>query len=184
MLVPFLTLCADICPFTTGILLQTEEALRADHDASKVKIVELTVDPHRDTPARLAAYAKLTHAGWELVTESPADLKALSKWFGFSYVKVPEDNPPSIDWWTGKPLTYDVDHSDNYFVIDPSGHERVVQDAAPDYQGHLNSKLQKFLSPLGRKHQKHPPQPDWTTADALAALAHVLHQRLPASATG
>lgn len=184
MLVPFLTLCADICPFTTGILLRVEQALRADHAASKVKIVELTVDPHRDTPARLAAYAKLTHAGWELVTESPAHLKALSKWFGFTYVKVPEDNPPSIDWWTGKPLTYDVDHSDNYFVIDPSGRERVVQDAAPDYHGRLNPKLQRFLSPLGRAHQRHPPQPDWTTADTLAALAQVLHRELPVAPNG
>ncbi|HEY2715452.1 MAG TPA: SCO family protein [Solirubrobacterales bacterium] len=184
MLVPFLTLCADICPFTTGILLQTERALRVDHAASKVKIVELTVDPHRDTPARLAAYRKLTHAGWELVTESPAHLAALSKFFGFSYEKIPEGKPPSIDWWTGKPLTYDVDHSDNYFVIDPSGRERVVQDAAPDFKGHLNPKLQKFLSPLGRAHQKHPPQPDWTTADALAALAQVLHRELPVAPTG
>jgi protein SCO1/2 len=184
MLVPFLTLCADICPFTTGILLQVEKALRADRAASKVEIVELTVDPHRDTPARLAAYEKLAHAGWQLVTESPAHLAALSKFFGFSYEKIPEGNPPSIDWLTGKPLTYDVDHSDNYFVIDPEGNERVVQDAAPDFQGHLNPKLQKFLSPLGRAHQKHPPQPDWTTADALAALAHVLHRELPAASGG
>ncbi|HEX4752629.1 MAG TPA: SCO family protein [Solirubrobacterales bacterium] len=179
MLVPFLTLCADICPFTTGILLQVEKTLRADHAASKVKIVELTVDPHRDSPARLAAYGKLTHAGWELVTETPAHLATLAKFFGFSYEKIAEGNPPSIDWWTGKPLTYDVDHSDNYFVIDPSGNERVVQDAAPDFHGKLAPKLQKFLSPVGRQHQKHPPQPDWTTADALAALSHVLHQELP-----
>jgi protein SCO1/2 len=183
MLVPFLTLCADICPFTTGILLQVEEALKADHAPSKVEIVELTVDPHRDTPARLAAYGKLTHAGWQLVTESPAHLAALSKFFGFSYEKIPESNRPSIDWWTGKPLTYDVDHSDNYFVIDPAGNERVVQDAAPDFHGHLNPKLQEFLSPLGRAHQRHAPQPDWTTADALAALGHVMHHELPA-ATG
>jgi protein SCO1 len=183
MLVPFLTLCADICPFTTGILLQVEKALKADHATSKVAIVELTVDPHRDTPARLAAYAKLTHAGWELVRAEPADLSKMGKFFGFSYGKVPEGNPPSIDWWTGKPLTYDVDHSDNYFVIDPSGDERVVEDAAPDFHGKLNPKLQKFLSPLGRKHQKHPPQPDWTTADALAALGHVMGRELPAAAT-
>lgn len=57
-----------------------------------------------------------------------------------------------------------------------------MEDAAPDHKGKLNPKLQKFLSPLGRKHQKHPPQPDWTTADALAALGHVMHQELsPAS---
>jgi protein SCO1 len=184
MLVPFLTLCADICPFTTGILLQVEQALKADHATSEVEIVELSVDPHRDTTARLAAYARLTHAGWQLVRTNPADLAKFQKFFEFTYIKVPEDNPPSIDWMTGKPLTYDIQHSDDYFVIDPQGDERIVEDAAPDYTGKLNPKLQKFLSAEGRQHQKRPPQPDWTTADALAALGHVIHQELPTAATG
>ncbi len=181
LLVPFLTLCSDICPLTTGNLLQAEQSLRADHAASKVQIVELTVDPRRDTPARLAAYAKLTGIHFQLVTESPRELATLARFFGFSYEKVPEDKPPSIDWWTGKPLTYDVDHSDNYFVIDPSGSERVVQDAAPDFHGHLNSKLYRFLDGLGHYHLEHPAQPDWTPADVLAALGYVLHRSLPVS---
>ncbi len=179
MLVPFLTLCADICPFTTGILLQVEKALKADHAASKVEIVELSVDPHRDTVKRLAAYGKLTHAGWQLVRMSPADLARFQEFFKFTYIKVPEDDPPSIDWMTGKPLTYDIQHSDDYFVIDPKGTERIVEDAAPDYTGKLNPKLQRFLSAEGREHQKHPPQPDWTTADALAAIEHVAGVNLP-----
>jgi protein SCO1 len=180
VLVPFLTLCADICPFTTGILLQTEKALEAAHATSKVEIVELTVDPHRDTTSRLEAYAKLTHAGWQLVRATPVDLSKMGKFFGFSFGKIPEDNPPSIDWLTGKPLTYDVEHSDNYFVIDGAGNERVVEDAAPDYTGKLNPKLQKFLSAEGRQHQKHPPQPDWTQADLLQAIEHVTGEKLMA----
>jgi protein SCO1 len=178
VLVPFLTLCADICPFTTGILLQVEKALEADHATSKVEIVELSVDPHRDTTARLAAYAKLTHAGWQLARTDPADLAKLQEFFEFTYIKVAEDNPPSIDWMTGKPLTYDIQHSDNYFVIDPKGVERVVQDAAPDYKGKLNPKLQKFLSAEGREHQKQPPQPDWTKANVLEALEQVSGEKL------
>jgi protein SCO1 len=181
LLVPFLTLCSDICPLTTGNLLQVEQSLRRDHAASQVQIVEITVDPKRDTPARLAAYAKLTGVRFQLVTERPRELAALAKFFGFSYEKVPEDKPPSIDWWTGKPLTYDIDHSDNYFVIDPSGSERVVQDAAPDFHGHLNPKLYHFLNGLGRYHIEHPAQPDWTPKDALAALGYVLHRSLPVS---
>ncbi len=177
VLVPFLTLCADICPFTTGILLQVEKALEAAH-AKNVEIVELSVDPHRDTVKRLAAYAKLTHAGWQLVRMDPADLAKLQKFFEFTYIKVAEDKPPSIDWMTGKPLTYDIQHSDNYFVIDPKGVERVVQDAAPDYKGKLNPKLQKFLSAEGRQHQKHPPQPDWTKANVLEAIEHVTGEKL------
>ena len=181
LLVPFLSLCQDICPMTTGNLLQVQQSLSADHVASKVQIVELSVDPGRDTPKRLAAYAKLTHASWELVTETPSELRALAKFFGFTYQKVPEDKPASIDWLTGRPLTYDVDHSDNYFVIDPSGVERVAQDAAPDFHGSLNPRLYKFLDQLGRQHLAQPPQPDWTPSDALRALSVSVGHALPAS---
>jgi len=171
LLVPFLTLCQDVCPLITGNLLAVEQSLKADHAAGKVEIVELTIDPHRDTPARLAAYANLTHADWQLVTESPSTLHKLSKFFGFYFKKIAEEDPDARDWWTGKPLTYDVDHTDNYFVIDPSGVERVVQDAAPDFHGKLNPKLYKFLDVLGRRHLNHPAQPDWTPTAVLNALA-------------
>lgn len=183
LLVPFLTLCQDVCPLTTGNLLQVEASLRADHAASRVQIIELSGDPARDTSARLAAYAKLTGAAWQLVTEPPAELRALEKFFGFSFQKVPEDDPHARDWWTGRPLTYDVDHTDDYFVIDATGHERVVNVASPDFHGRLNPKLYAFLSPLGREHLKQAPQPDWTPANALQALAIVLHRSLPLSST-
>jgi protein SCO1 len=179
LLVPFLSLCQDVCPLITGNLVAAEQSLAADHAASKVQIVELTVDPARDTPARLAAYAKLTGAHWELVTEPPAELRRLAKFFGFYYQKVPEDDPDARDWWTGKPLTYDVDHTDNYFVIDPAGVERVVQDGAPDFHGKLNPKLYNFLDELGRQHLKQPPQPNWTPTDLLQALAVSVGTSLP-----
>jgi protein SCO1 len=179
LLVPFLTLCQDICPMMTGNLVAVEQSLRADRAASGVQIVELSVDPGRDSPARLAAYAKLTGAGWQFVTEPPAELHRLAKFFGFYYQKVPEDDPDARDWLTGKRLTYDVDHTDNYFVIDPEGVERVVQVAAPDFHGHLNPTLYNFLDELGRQHLKQPPQPDWTPADALQALAVSVGRSLP-----
>jgi protein SCO1/2 len=181
LLVPFLSLCQDICPMITGNLLQVQQSLNADHAASNVQIVEVSVDPDRDTPKRLAAYATLTHATWELVTESPAALRTLARYFGFTYAKVPEEKSASLDWLTGKPLTYDVDHSDNYFVIDPRGSERVVQDAAPAFHGSLNPKLRTFLSELGRRHLAQPPQPSWTPADALKALAVSVGRSLPLS---
>jgi protein SCO1/2 len=179
LLVPFLSLCQDVCPLITGNLVAVEQSLRADHAACKVQIVELTIDPGRDTPARLAAYANLTGADWQLVTEPPVELRSLAKFFGFYYQKVPEDDPDARDWWTGKPLTYDVDHTDNYFVIDPAGVERVVQDGAPDFHGKLNPKLYHFLDALGRQHLKQPPQPDWTPADLLRAVAVAVGTSLP-----
>jgi cytochrome oxidase Cu insertion factor (SCO1/SenC/PrrC family) len=178
LLVPFLTLCQDVCPLTTGNLVGVQNALQADGASHQVQIVELTVDPGRDSPARLAAYARLTGARWELVTESGRDLRRLSKFFGFYYQRVPEDEPAGIDWWTGKKLTYDVDHSDNYFVINPQGVLRVSQDAAPDFHGHLNPRLYHFLDALGRKHLAHAPNPDWTPVDALDALSVTVGRQL------
>jgi protein SCO1/2 len=178
LLVPFLTLCQDICPMTTGNLLQVEHALQADHASSTVQIVELSVDPQRDTPARLAAYQQLTGLNWQLVTETPADLAAISKFFGFYYQVVPEDNPPGIDWWTGQPLTYDVNHSDGYVVINPAGIERFFTAAAPNFHGKLTPALKRFLSAQGRQHLKHPPTPNYTPSDILQALGWSMNHSL------
>ena len=179
MLVPFLSLCSDICPMTTGNLLQVERSLQAAHLADRVQIVELSVDPDRDTPTRLAAYARLTGANWALVTESDAQLATLARFFGFTYQKVPQDNPPAVDWWTGKPLTYDVDHSDGYVLIAPDGRQRFTTGAAPDFSGQLNHRLRAFLNSQGRDHLVHPPQPGWTPGDALASLGWMIGRAVP-----
>jgi protein SCO1 len=178
LLVPSLTLCQDVCPFTTGVLNQVEAALRQDGATSKVEIVELSVDPARDTPDRLAAYAELTGARFTLVTESAASLASIARYFGFSYQKVPEDTPPGVDWLTGQPLTYDVDHSDGYVILNAERAEIFGSGAAPSYGGPLNPKLEQFLSPLGHLHQKHPPKPSYTDADVLEALSWALGQSL------
>ena len=89
MVVPFLTLCTDICPLDTGNLLQVEKALRVAGESGKVQIVELSVDPGRDTPARLAAYQRLTGATWQLVTESPLVLTQFERFFGWDLARVP-----------------------------------------------------------------------------------------------
>ena len=48
--VPFLTLWTEIGPSTNGNLLGVEQSLRAAHLADKVEIVQVSVDPERDTP--------------------------------------------------------------------------------------------------------------------------------------
>jgi protein SCO1/2 len=183
MVVPFLTLCSDICPMTTGNLVVVERALRADHAASSVNLVELTVDPGRDTPARLAAYAKLTDANWRLVTEEPDALQRLAAFFGFFYQQVPQDSPPAIDWLTGRPLTYDVNHSDGFVILDGQGHERFATGAAPQFNGTLNPQLHAFLNAEGRSHLAHPPQPGWQPSQALGALSWVLGRTLASPGT-
>jgi cytochrome oxidase Cu insertion factor (SCO1/SenC/PrrC family) len=178
LVVPFLTLCTDICPLDTGNLLQVEHSLVADGSASKVQLVELSVDPGRDTPARLAAYAHLTGSSWELLTETAAQATEVEHFFGWVVQRVPEGSPPSLDWWTGKPLTYDINHSDGFVVIDSHGHERFSTGAAPDFHGTLNPTLHKFLTAEGRDHLAHPETPGWSPTTALDTLGWMLHRPL------
>lgn len=125
-LVPFLTSCQEECPVTTGAQLALERQLAAQHLTSKAAIVEVTLDPGRDTPQRMAAYAKLTGVSWPLLTTAPATIAALWHFFGVYYQVVPEASPPGIDWQTGQPYTYDVNHSDGFALLDPQLRKRFI----------------------------------------------------------
>jgi protein SCO1 len=174
VLAPFLSLCQDECPLVTGAFISLQRDLRAAGQAQRVVFVEATVDPGRDTVARLAAYEKEFGADWDLWTGTPAQVAAFWKPFGVEYQKIPEEQPPKDDWWTGQPLTYDVEHTDGYILIDPSGRERFVDATAPNMQGQLDKKLTGLLDEGGVQDLNHPEPPNWTTADALASISWLL----------
>jgi len=174
MLVPFLTLCHEICPLTTGNLLQVQTALGAAHLQDRVQIVELSIDPARDDTARLAAYANLTGASWELVTESPATLDAIAKFFGFAHWRAPVDADAAPDWLTGQTLSYDVDHSNGYVLINGSGTQIFSTGAAPAFRGTLTPTLRRYLSDTGVHNLLDPPSTAWSTQTALTELSWAL----------
>jgi protein SCO1/2 len=180
VLAPFLSLCQDECPLVTGAFLALQRDVRAAGLHGRVAFVEATVDPDRDTVPRLAAYQKDFGANWDLWTGSAASVAAFWKAFGVTYQKVPEDQPPKRDSWTGQPLTYDVVHTDGYILIDPSGRERFVDASAPNVPG-LSPKLRSLLDQEAQKGLAHPEQPNWTVANALASLSWVLGSNVPAS---
>jgi protein SCO1/2 len=173
VLAPFLSLCQDECPLVTGAFLTLQRDVRAAGQGGRVVFVEATVDPGRDTVARLAAYQKEFGADWDLWTGTPAAIAAFWKPFGVSYQKVPEEQPPELDWWTGKPLTYDMIHTDGYILIDHAGRERFVDASAPNMPG-LSPKLKALLDDQGLHDLTHPLQPDWTVGQALVAASWVL----------
>ena len=130
--------------------------------------------------ARLAAYQKEFGADWDLWTGTPAQIAAFWKPFGVEYQKIPEEQPPKDDWWTGQPLTYDVEHTDGYVLIDPSGRERFVDATAPNMKGQLDPKLTALLDEGGVHELDNPEGPNWTTADALASISWLLGANVPA----
>jgi cytochrome oxidase Cu insertion factor (SCO1/SenC/PrrC family) len=180
VLAPFLTLCQDECPLITAAFISLQHDVQAAGLSRRVAFVEATVDPGRDTVARLAAYQKEFGADWGLWTGTPAQIAAFWKPFGVSYQIVPEEQPPKTDWWTSGPLTYDVNHTDGYILIGADGRERFVDASAPSIPD-LSPKLEALLDAGGVHDLTHPLPTSWTTADLLASLSWVLGTDVPAA---
>jgi protein SCO1 len=183
VLAPFLSLCQDECPLVTGAFLALQRDVRAAGLGSRVVFMEITVDPARDTPARLDAYSEEFGADWVLATGTPANLDALWKFLGVSVQIVPEEQPAKIDWYTGTPLTYDVDHTDGYFLIDAAGHERFSDSNPPDLHGQLDHKLKGLLNAGGIENLDDQAAPNWTLDQALSSLSWLVGQTIPSVAS-
>jgi cytochrome c biogenesis protein CcmG/thiol:disulfide interchange protein DsbE len=168
-----MTLCQEVCPMTTGALTQLQAQLRKEGLAKKVVVAELTVDPWRDDPQRLRAYQRLTGTDFTMLTGSPSHVHSLWKFFGVSSYKVPEDTPAQIDWLTHKPLTFDVDHTDGLFIVNPSGREVLAEEGMANVHGTLNRALRSLLDAQGRHDLAHP-QMAWTSTDVLDDLDHFM----------
>ena len=174
VLADFLTLCQETCPLTAGNLLVMDRAVMASGLAGRVRFVELTVDPGRDTPARLRAYRALVgaRANWSLLTGRPDVIDRIWGYFGVWYQRVAEGSPPGVDWLTGKPLSYDITHQDALIYLDASGRERFLVVGSPNANGaSVAPALRRFLSAQGRADLSHPDASTWTAAEALSAIA-------------
>ena len=171
VLVPFLTSCQEVCPLTTAALLQTERSVARAGLAATVSVVEVSLDPGRDVPSRLAAYARLTGARWPLLTGTPAAITAFWHELGISAERVPEGSPPGIDWQTGKPYAYDVDHADGFFLLGRDLRERFLTLSAPDISGAvLPGPLAAMLDAQGRQNEVHPAGGAWTVDQLVQGI--------------
>lgn len=169
VLAPSMTLCSEVCPITTGTLMTVERRLRHDGLSGRVVVAEATVDPWRDSPARLRAYRRLTGADFRLFTGSQSQIRRLWGFFGVFYQRVAEGRPPDTDWVTHKPETMDVEHTDGLFVLDPAGVERVVVVGTPDAGHQLSAPLRGLLNAQGRQVLAHPRLP-WNAAEVVNDL--------------
>ncbi len=183
VMAPFLSLCQDECPLVTGAFIALQRDVNAAGLGAKVVFMEITVDPGRDTPARLTAYSKEFGANWPMQTGTPTNLDALWKYLGVSVQIVPEEQPAKTDWLTGEPLTYDVNHTDGYFLIDPSGHVRFSDSNPPNLRGHLDQSLSNLLNGGGLHNLDHQANPNWTLTDALHSISWLVGQNIPGGAS-
>jgi protein SCO1 len=178
VLAPSMTLCREVCPMTTGALVQLKSLVDEAGLSRQVVVAEATVDPWRDSPARLRAYERLTGADFQMLTGTQAEMRTLWKFFGVYYERVPEDNPPDIDWWTHKPEKFDIDHTDALFILDPAGQERIAEEGMPDVSS-LSKPLRRLLDSEGVQNLMHPQLP-WTAPETLDDIYNLMDRNVPA----
>lgn len=104
------TYCPDICPTSLTVTGQALGQL-APNELAQVRTIFVSVDPARDTPARLKDYVTFFHPGMVGVTGSDDAIAAAARKFGAVYAR--QD--------VGSKAGYVVDHSAWTYVVAPDG---------------------------------------------------------------
>ena len=106
------TFCPDICPTTLAQLRQIKSELPKEA-VDKLRVVLVSVDPHRDTPQQLKTYLGYFDKQFQGLTAPVDTLQKLANAVSIPFI--PAD--------TSKP-NYTVDHSGNLALLGPDGTQR------------------------------------------------------------
>ncbi|MGO2415358.1 SCO family protein [Cobetia crustatorum] len=105
------TQCPDVCPMTLAALRQVMAEL-PPATAARVVPVMISLDPERDTPARLAEYTGHFGPRFIGVTGSDEELAEIARRYGVSYRRV--EAPDSA-------LGYTIDHGAALYLVSNEG---------------------------------------------------------------
>ncbi|MGB6106073.1 MAG: SCO family protein [Pusillimonas sp.] len=108
--------CPDVCPTTMAQLSQVMHEL--GDDAAKVRILFVSVDPHRDTPKILQAYVNAFDSNAIGLTGTERQVADVARRYRVAYqIEKPRgDNPDN----------YEVAHSRGVYIFDASGRARYL----------------------------------------------------------
>jgi protein SCO1/2 len=109
------TNCPDICPATMTVLGQARKELVAEGREPLPRVVLVSVDPERDTPAEMARYIGYFGDGNLGLTGDIEEIRKLTGALGVFFQKSGSDAS-----------NYGVDHSTVVLVIDPQGRLRAL----------------------------------------------------------
>jgi protein SCO1/2 len=111
------THCPDVCPTTLARLARLRRSLGQGDDAFRILFV--TVDPERDGPKEVSAYAKAFGTPVIGLTGTPAQIEQVKKQYAVFSARAPL---PGGD--------YSVDHTASIFLMDGSG--KFVSTLSPE----------------------------------------------------
>ncbi|MCG2635037.1 MAG: SCO family protein [Gammaproteobacteria bacterium] len=115
------THCPHVCPSTLERIAATLAGL--GEQAEQLHPLFITVDPERDTPARLADYRKAFDPRIQMLTGSPEQIARVAKAYQVSYAKV-----------ALKSGDYTMDHTAALYLMSPGNQllESFTQGVAPE----------------------------------------------------
>ena len=103
------TFCPDVCPTDLYAIAETIRLLGTD--GAKVQPVFVTLDPERDTPARMGPYVASFNPRFVALHGSEKEIRAVATSYKVFFEKA---RPPGADY-------YLIDHTAFTYVIDPRG---------------------------------------------------------------
>ena len=130
------TYCPDICPTA---LSATAEALRllTPEEKARLAVLFVSVDPERDTPARLKEYGQFFDPIIVGMTGTPEVLSEIARRYGVFYARQPAETAGG---------GYVVDHTSDIMIVDAAGalagkiaHGTAPQAMADEIRKRLNS---------------------------------------------
>jgi protein SCO1 len=127
------TNCPDACPTTLATLATAIRSLGPR--AGDVRVLFVTVDPHRDTTTVLKNYVSFFGPQFVGLRGDPSELTAITKRYRVAY----HLEPPGPDG------NYAVDHSSAVFIFDRSGRARLLGSEA-DHSRRIASDLRRLLA--------------------------------------
>ncbi len=128
------TYCPDICPTSLAATAEALKELKLD-ELARVAVILVSVDPKRDTPARLKEYARFFHPDIVGVTGTPEEIAAVAKRYGVFYAE--QKVATAGDG-------YVVDHSADTYIVAADGKlsGKIAHATAPDQMAAI---IRKYL---------------------------------------
>lgn len=108
--------CPDICPTTMAQLSQVKQELGPQAD--DVRILFISVDPHRDTPETLQAYVDAFDSHAIGLTGTEKQVADLARRYRVAFqIEAPKNDNPD---------NYEVAHSRGIYIFDKNGKARLL----------------------------------------------------------
>lgn len=117
------TFCPDVCPTTLAEFKRIHDAL--GKDAAQVDFVFITVDPERDTPARLKERLQIFDPSFIGLTGDPDTLARVWQAYGIYQEKVEAE---------GSAAGYLMNHTSSTLLVDPAGNLRLAYSFGTPYE--------------------------------------------------